>query len=182
MNVATYDRYSNGYLLCSTSQWFVLHTDETDSLQGLLENKYRKLGKTIIHSFRYIEDVLSLNKSPVGDYLHLVYPNKHEKRDDITSYLDLHLYLPQPWCLHFSMSTSRSSVAIFQQHVVYISDLIRYGSICCQYSGVWTKISYWRNSYSKWTVLRLGWCHGNKNYTVATTTWLNFTQKPISQL
>jgi hypothetical protein len=40
-----------------------LHSYEADFLQELLKNKDRKLAQTFDSSFRYIDDVLSLNNS-----------------------------------------------------------------------------------------------------------------------
>ena len=46
--------------------------------QTFLQNKYGKLAQTLNSIFRYIDayDVLSLNNSRFGDYLHLIYPNE----------------------------------------------------------------------------------------------------------
>ena len=48
-------------------------------------------------SFRYIDDVLSLNNPNLKDYLHLIYPSELEIKEttDSTSasYLDLYLYI-----------------------------------------------------------------------------------------
>ena len=52
-----------------------LHTYEANFLQRLLKNKDRKLAVTFNSSFRYINDVPSLNNSRFGDYLHRNYPN-----------------------------------------------------------------------------------------------------------
>jgi hypothetical protein len=49
---------------------------EADFLQWLLKDKERKLVQTCNSSLRYIDEVLSLNNSRFGDYLHLIYPNK----------------------------------------------------------------------------------------------------------
>jgi len=43
-------------------------------LEGLLKYKDRKLAQTFNSSFRYIDDVLPLNNSRFGDYLHRIYP------------------------------------------------------------------------------------------------------------
>jgi hypothetical protein len=43
-----------------------LHAYDSDFLQGLLKNKDRKLAKTLISSFHYKDDVLSLNTSRFG--------------------------------------------------------------------------------------------------------------------
>jgi len=50
-----------------------LRTYEADEL---LKNKERNLAKTLNSSFRYMDDVLSLNNSRFGYYLHLIYPNR----------------------------------------------------------------------------------------------------------
>jgi hypothetical protein len=58
-----------------------LHAYEADFLQGFLKNKDRKLAHTFNSIFRYTDDVLSLNNSQFGDYLHLIYPNELEVKD-----------------------------------------------------------------------------------------------------
>jgi hypothetical protein len=82
--------------LCSATCLFVLHAYEADFLQGLFKNKERKLSQTFNSSFRYLDDVLSLNNSQFGDYLHRIYPNEIQVKDTtdnqkLASYLDLHL-------------------------------------------------------------------------------------------
>ena len=54
---------------------------EADFLEWLLKNKDRKLAQTFISSFRYIDEVVSLNNSRFGDYLHRIYPNELEVND-----------------------------------------------------------------------------------------------------
>ena len=53
-----------------------LHVYETFSREGLLMKKNSKLVQTFIPSFRCIDDVLSLNNSRFGDFLHRIYPNE----------------------------------------------------------------------------------------------------------
>ena len=57
------------------ADWF-LHVYEAFCLEELLKNKNRKLVQTCISTFRCINDVLSLNNSRFGDYLHRIYPNE----------------------------------------------------------------------------------------------------------
>jgi hypothetical protein len=64
--------------------------------QGLLKNKDRKLFQTFNSSFRYIDDVLSLNNSRFGNYLHLIYPNTLEVKVNADTqksafYLDIYI-------------------------------------------------------------------------------------------
>jgi hypothetical protein len=47
-----------------------LHAYEADFLQWILKNKENKLAQTFNSSFRFIEDILSLN-----NYLHRISPN-----------------------------------------------------------------------------------------------------------
>ena len=71
-----------------------LHAYEADFLSELLKNEDRKLSQTINSSFHYIDDVLSLNNSRFGDYLHRIYLNELEVKnntDTVCSYIDLHL-------------------------------------------------------------------------------------------
>ena len=61
-------RFFNRQHMCSTNcaplpTDLFLHSYEADFLQELLKNKDRKLAQTFNSSFRYIDDVLSLNNS-----------------------------------------------------------------------------------------------------------------------
>ena len=58
-----------------------LYPYEADFLQWRLKKKDRKLAQTFYSSFRYIEDVLSLNNSRFCYYLHFIYPNELEVQD-----------------------------------------------------------------------------------------------------
>jgi hypothetical protein len=73
-----------------------LHSYKADFLQGIVKKKERTLAQSFNYSFRYIDDVLSLNNPRFGDYLHLIYPKELEIKDTTqtpksASYLDLHL-------------------------------------------------------------------------------------------
>jgi hypothetical protein len=67
-----------------------LHACEADLF---LKNEDRKLSQIVNSIFRCIDDVLSLNISRLGDYLHRIYQSSHEVNDTTdtklsTSYLD----------------------------------------------------------------------------------------------
>ena len=55
-----------------------LHAYEADFLQRVFKNKDRKLAQNSNSSFHYFDDVLSLNNTRFGDYLHHTYPNELE--------------------------------------------------------------------------------------------------------
>ena len=70
----------------------------------LLIDKDWKLAHTFESSFRYMNDVLSLNNSWFGDYLHRIYPNELEVKDTTdtqrsASYLVLHIEIDNGWRL-----------------------------------------------------------------------------------
>ena len=67
------------------------------SFKGFARVKINKiLPQTVYSSFRYIDDVLSLNNSQFSDYLHFIHPNELEVKDTTdtqrsASYLGLHI-------------------------------------------------------------------------------------------
>jgi hypothetical protein len=69
---------------------------EADFIQGLLKKNKKKLARSFNFTFRYIDDVLSLNNSRFGDFVGRIYPIELEIKDTTdtdrsASYLDLHL-------------------------------------------------------------------------------------------
>jgi hypothetical protein len=73
-----------------------LYSYEADFIQGLLKKNERKLTRSFNFTFRYIDDVLSLNNSRFGDFVDRIYPIKLEIKDTTdtdrsASYLDIHL-------------------------------------------------------------------------------------------
>ena len=65
-------------------------------MQELLRKKNKNLAISFNSTFRYIDDVLSLNNSKFGDYVERIYPIELEIKDTTdtvksASYLDLHL-------------------------------------------------------------------------------------------
>ena len=51
-----------------------LYTYEAEFIQTLIKSGKRHLAKSICFTYRYIDDVLSINKSKVRDYINIVYP------------------------------------------------------------------------------------------------------------
>jgi hypothetical protein len=73
-----------------------LYSYEADFIQGFLNKNENKLSRSFNFTFRYIDDVLSLNNSRFGDFVDRIYPIKLEIKDTTdtdtsASYLDLHL-------------------------------------------------------------------------------------------
>jgi len=73
-----------------------LYSYETDFIQELLKKNEKKLARSFNFTFRYIDDVLSLNNSMFGNFVDRIYPIELEIKDTTdtdrsASYLDLHL-------------------------------------------------------------------------------------------
>ena len=80
------------YKLCSSSRRITLLF-----VRGRLQDKNEKnLTRSFNFTFRYIDDVLSLNNSTFGDFVDFIYPIELEIKDTTdtdrsASYLDLHI-------------------------------------------------------------------------------------------
>ena len=126
------------------------HSYEAEFIHNLLKDKKKKhLEKFFNFTFRYIDDVLSLNNPYFSQYLHLIYPSELEIKDttDIrrtASYLDLFLNIDTDGRLHMKIYDKRddfnfpiinfpflsSNIPYAPSFGVYISQLIRYSRAC----------------------------------------------------
>ena len=69
---------------------------QADFIQELLKKNEKKLARSFNFTFRYIDDVISLNNFRFGDFVDRIYPIELEimyttDTDRSASYLDLHL-------------------------------------------------------------------------------------------
>ena len=130
-----------------------LYSYEAEFIQGLLQKKQKKLAQSFNFSFRYIDDVLSLNNPQFKDYLHLIYPKELEIKDTTdtsksASYLDLFLFIDDNGRLKSKLYDKRDdfnfkivnfpflcgNIPASPAYGVYISQLIRYSRACTHYS------------------------------------------------
>ena len=121
----------------------------TDSL---LKKHEKKLARTFNFTFRYIDDVLSLNNSRFGDFVYRIYPIELEIKDTTdtdrsASYLDLHFEIDSEGRLRTKLYDKRddfnfsivnfplicSNIPAAHAYGVYISQLIQYSSACGSY-------------------------------------------------
>ena len=58
-----------------------LYLYEADFMQGHLKKNEKKLARSFNFTFRYIDDVLSLNNSRFGDFVDRIYPIELEIKD-----------------------------------------------------------------------------------------------------
>jgi hypothetical protein len=73
-----------------------LYSYEADFVQGFLKKKQKNLARSFNFTFRYIDDVLPLTNSRLGDFVDRIYSIDLEIKDTTdayryASYLDLHL-------------------------------------------------------------------------------------------
>ena len=114
--------------------------------------KYKKLAISFNFSFRYIDDVLSLNNSKFDDYVERIYHFELEIKDTTdtvkyVSYLDLHLEIDNEGRLKTKLYDKRddfsfqivnfpflcSNIPTAPAYGVYISQLIWYIRACISY-------------------------------------------------
>lgn len=120
-----------------------------ESLNLLKDKKKKHLAKFFNITFRYIDDVLSLNNPYFSQYLHLIYPSELEIKDTTdtrrtASYLDLFLNIDTDGRLHTKIYDKRddfnfpivnfpclsSNIPSAPSYGVYISQLILYSRAC----------------------------------------------------
>ena len=73
-----------------------LYLYEADFIQGLLKKNEKKIARSFNFTFRYIDNVLSLNNSRFGDFVDRIYQIELEVKDitytdRAASYIDQHL-------------------------------------------------------------------------------------------
>ena len=112
----------------------------------------KNLALSFNYTFRYIDDVLSVNNSRVGDFVDRIYPidlviKDTTDTDTSASYLDLHLEIDSEGRLRTKLYDKRedfifpivnfpficSSIPAAPTYGVYISQLIRYCRACGSY-------------------------------------------------
>ena len=130
-----------------------LHSYEADFIADLITKKDRHLARSFNLSFRYIDDVQSLNNPSFGDYVHRIYPKELEIKDTTdtvksASYLDLHLEIDERGVLMTKLYDKRDdftfkivnfpficgNIPSAPAYGVYISQLIRYARACRKYT------------------------------------------------
>ena len=129
-----------------------LYSYKAAFIQGLCKKNERKLVRSFNFTFRYIDDVLSLNNSRFGDFVDRIYPIVLEIKDTTdtdtsASYLDLHLEIDSEGRLRTELYDKRddfnfpivnfpficSNIPAAPAYGVYIAQLIRYSRACGSY-------------------------------------------------
>ena len=112
----------------------------------------KKLVRSFSFTFRYIDDVLSLNNSRFGDFVDRIYPIELEIKNTtdtvrFASFLDLHLQIDREGRLRTKLYNKKddfnfpivnfpficSNIPAAPAYAVYISQLIQYSRACGSY-------------------------------------------------
>jgi hypothetical protein len=130
----------------------VFYSYEAEFIQVLLKKNEKKLARSFNFTFRYIDDVLSLNNSRFGDFVDRIYPIEFELKnttdtDRSASYIDLHFEIDSRGRLRRKLYDKRddfnvpivnfpficSNFLTAPAYGVYIPHMIRYSGACCSY-------------------------------------------------
>jgi hypothetical protein len=130
-----------------------LYSYEADFIQGFINKNEKKLARSFnFFTFRYIDDVLSLNNSRFDDFVDRIYPIELEIKDTTdtdrsASYLDIHLEIDNEGRLRTKLYDKGddfnfpivnfpficSNIPAAPAYGVYISQMIRYSRACGSY-------------------------------------------------
>jgi hypothetical protein len=138
-------RHTNGYELCPSSSRFTFYSYESEFLQKLVKNKKIHEARPFNFTYRYIDDVLSINNSRFAEFLPLIYPPELEVKvttdtASSASFLDLYLEFDDSSKLSTKLYNKRddfnfkiinfpnicSNIPASPEYGVYLSQLIRY--------------------------------------------------------
>ena len=129
-----------------------LYSYEAEFIQKLLHEKNKSLAVAFNSTFRYIDDVLSINNDRFHSYVDSIYPSELEIKDTTesstsASYLDVLLNIDSGGKLTTQLYDKRddfnfaivnfpytcSNIPLSPAYGVYISQLIRYARACSTY-------------------------------------------------
>ena len=129
-----------------------LYSYEAEFIQSLLSTGRKQLASRFNFTYRYIDDVLSINNPEFENYLGQMYPVELEIKDTTesntsASYLDLLLSIGRDGQFHTSIYDKRddfnfhitnfpflsSNIPTSPAYCVFISQLIRYARACSSY-------------------------------------------------
>ena len=138
-----------------------LYSYEAEFIQSLVKEGNRTLAKMFNLTFRYIDDVLSLNNKQFSDHLHRIYPPELEIKNTTdtlyaSTYLDLYLQHDINGKLSIRIYDKRddfnfkivnfpylcSNIPSSPAYGVFVSQLICYSRACTDYCDFFVTMCY----------------------------------------
>jgi hypothetical protein len=172
-----------------------LYSYEADFIQGLLKKNERKIVRSFNFTFRYIDDILSLNNSMFGDFVDRIYLIELEIKDTTdtdrsASYLDLHLEIDSEGRLRTKLYDKRddfnfpianfpficSNIPAAPAYGIYISQMIRYSRACGYYQNFLDRGWLLTRKVLNQGFLLVRLKSSLRKFTVATMTWLTIME------
>ena len=145
-----------------------LYSYASEFLQNLVKDKKIHEARAFNFTYRYIDDVLSINNSRFAEFLPLIYPPELEIKETTytalsASFLDLYLEFDDSGQFSTNIYDKRddfkfkiinfpnvcSNIPVSPAYGVYISQLIRYARPVAIILISWNVISIWETGY--WT-------------------------------
>jgi hypothetical protein len=142
----------------------LLYSYESEFLQNLVKDKKIHEARAFNFTYRYIDDVLSINNPRSAEFLPLIYPPELEIKETTdtassASFLDLYLEFDDSGQLSTKIYDKRddfnfkiinfqnmcSNIPISPAYGAYISQLIRYARVSSNYSDFLKRHLYLRN-------------------------------------
>ena len=136
-----------------------LYSYEAEFIKTLIKSGKQHLAKSFHYTYRYIDDVLSINNPKFGNYIVDIYPAELEIKDTTdadhrASYLDLDLSYDRDKRLQVKLYDKRddfnfnivnfpflsSNIPQSPAYGVYVSQLIRYGRASSAYGDFLVRI------------------------------------------
>jgi hypothetical protein len=111
-----------------------LYSYESEFLQKLVKDKKMHEARAFNFTYRYIDDVLSINNSRFAKFLPLIYPPELKVKETTDTLRPHHF-----WTYTSNLTTDSPAYG------VYISQLIRYARASCNYSDFLKRHLHLRN-------------------------------------
>ena len=156
--------FGNGYELCPSSSRFFLFSSESKFLQNLVKDKKIHEARAFNFTYKYIDNVLSINNPRFEEFLPLIYPPELEIKETTntassSTFLELYLEFNDSGQLSIKIYDKRddfiskiknfrnmcSNIPASPTYGVYISQLIRYSRASSKYSDFLKRHLYLRN-------------------------------------
>ena len=127
-----------------------LYSYESEFLQKLVKDKKIHEARAFNFTYRYIDDVLSINNSRFAKFLPLIYPPELEVKETTAtassaSFLDLYLEFDDFNFKIINFPNMCSNIPASPAYGVYISQLIRYARASSNYSDFLKRHLHLRN-------------------------------------
>ena len=130
-----------------------LYGYEVEFIQGLLKACKKHLAQKFNYTYRYIDDVLSLNHSKISEFIGLIYPCELEIKDttEFNTSASISILTMESLLLFQSSHSLSINISSASAYGLYVSQLVHYARACCKYEDgkLLTNIFFLSQGYRK---------------------------------